>query len=46
MQKLQLAQEPLCDQERVAAVTFINNGDTDALRSADDAWKALDARLA
>ena len=46
MQKLQVVQEPLRDDERVAAVTFINNGDIDALRSADEAWKMLDARLA
>ncbi|MDP4027852.1 MAG: AAA family ATPase [Gallionella sp.] len=46
LKKLQVFQEQLRDQERVAAVTFINNGDVDALRSADDAWKALDARLA
>jgi aminoglycoside phosphotransferase family enzyme/predicted kinase len=46
LQKLQVAQEPLRDQERVAAVTFINNGDVDALRSADEAWKMLDACLA
>jgi len=46
LQKLQLAQEPLRDQELSAAVTFINNGDVDALRSADEAWKSLDARLA
>ena len=45
MQKLQLAQEPLRDQELSAAVTFINNGDVDALRSDNQGWKSLDARL-
>jgi uncharacterized protein len=46
LKKLQVFQEPLRDQERVAAVTFINNGDVDALRSADEAWKMFDAHLA
>jgi len=46
MQKLQLAQEPLRDQELSATVTFINNGDVDALRSDHQGWKSLDARLA
>jgi hypothetical protein len=46
LQKLQLAQEPLRNDEQVATVTFINNGDVAALRSADEAWKSLDARLA
>lgn len=46
MQKLQLAQEPLHDQELSAAVTFINNSDVDALRSDHQGWKSLDARLA
>jgi uncharacterized protein len=46
MQKLQEVQEPLLDKERAAAVTFVNNGDIDALRSADTAWKMLDERLA
>jgi uncharacterized protein len=46
MQKLQLAQEPLRDEEKDVSVTFINNGDVDALRSADEAWKSLDAQLA
>jgi len=27
-------------------VTFINNGDVDALRSDHQGWKSLDARLA
>lgn len=45
-QTLQVAQEPLQDHERVAAVTFINNGDVDALRSDNEGWKSLDARLA
>jgi len=46
MQKLQLVQEPLRDRERAAAVTFINNGNVAALRSADEAWKMLDTHLA
>jgi uncharacterized protein len=46
MQKLQVVQEPLRDEELSAAVTFINNGDVAALRSADEAWKSLEARLA
>jgi predicted kinase len=46
LQKLQVAQEPLLDEELVAAVTFINNGDVDALRYAVEAWKSLDAHLA
>lgn len=46
LRTLQAAQEPLRNEELACAVTFINNGDADALRSADDAWKALDARLA
>ena len=45
MQKVRIVQEPLQDQERATAVTFLNNGDIDALRSADAAWKSLDARL-
>ena len=45
MQKLQVVQEPLRDAERVATVIFINNGDVDALRSADEAWKMFEARL-
>ena len=46
MQKLQDVQQPLRDEERVPAVIFINNGDVDALRSADEAWKSLEAHLA
>lgn len=46
MQKLQVVQEPLRGDESSAALTFINNGDVAALRSADDAWKSLDALLA
>ncbi len=46
MQKLQVAQEPLRNQELAVAVTFTNNGDVAALRSADKAWQMLDARLA
>jgi aminoglycoside phosphotransferase family enzyme/predicted kinase len=46
LQKLQLVQEPLQNNELGDAVTFINNGDADALRSADEAWKMLEVRLA
>ena len=46
MQKLQVVQEPLRGEELSAAVIFLNNGDVAALRSADEAWKLLDARLA
>lgn len=46
LQKLQVVQEPLRDHELDAAVTFINNGDVDALRSDNEGWKSLDARLA
>lgn len=46
LKKLQVFQEPLRDEELSAAVTFINDGDIDALRSADEAWKSLEARLA
>ncbi|MCR4299337.1 MAG: AAA family ATPase [Gallionella sp.] len=46
LQKLQVVQEPLSGEELSAAVTFINNGDATALRSADEAWKSLDIRLA
>ncbi|MGA9666429.1 MAG: AAA family ATPase [Gallionella sp.] len=45
MHKVQTMQEPLRDQERLAAVTFVNNGDIDALRSADAAWKSLEERV-
>lgn len=45
-EKLKIAQEPLADEELVAAVTFINNGDVAALRSDVEGWKSLDARLA
>ena len=46
MRKLLEFQEPLMDEEQDVSVTFINNGDVAALRSADEAWKSLDARLA
>ena len=46
LKKLQIAQEPLLDQELVATATFINNGDVSALRSAVEGWKSLDAHLA
>ena len=45
LKKLQVFHEPLSGEELNAAVTFLNNGDIDALRSADEAWKSLDARL-
>jgi len=45
MKKVQVVQEPLRAQERASVVTFINNGDVDALRAADEAWKMLDALL-
>jgi hypothetical protein len=45
LQKLQLVQEPLRDEELVATVTFINNGDADALRTNVEGWTALNARL-
>ena len=47
MQKLQVIQEPLWNEElAAAAVTFTNNGDMAALEAAGDSWKLLDARLA
>ena len=46
MKKLQVVQEPLGKEEQIAAVTFINNGDIEALRSAVDKWGSLVARLA
>jgi uncharacterized protein len=46
LQKLQVAQEPLRDDELVGAVTFINNGDLVALRTNVKGWKSLDAHLA
>ena len=45
-EKLKVAQEPLRDDELIATVTFINNGDVDALRSAVEGWKSLEAHLA
>jgi predicted kinase len=45
LKKLQVFHEPLSGEELNASVTFLNNGDIDALRSADEAWKSLDARL-
>jgi aminoglycoside phosphotransferase family enzyme/predicted kinase len=45
LKKLQEFHEPLSSAELNAAVTFVNNGDIDALRSADEAWKSLDALL-
>ncbi|TXT20745.1 MAG: hypothetical protein FD134_2848, partial [Gallionellaceae bacterium] len=46
LRTLQAAQEPLQEEELAAAVTFTNNGDTDALRTAGESWALLDARLA
>lgn len=46
MRKVQVAQQPLRNEELSSAVTFINNGDIAALRSADKSWQQLDARLA
>ncbi len=46
MQKVRVVQEALSAEEQNAAVTFNNNGDVAALRSADAAWKILAARLA
>jgi len=46
LRTLQAVQEPLQEEELAAAVTFTNNGDTDALRAAGENWKLLDARLA
>jgi aminoglycoside phosphotransferase family enzyme/predicted kinase len=45
LKKLQVFQEPLSGKELKAAVTFVNDGDVDALRSADEAWKSFNARL-
>jgi aminoglycoside phosphotransferase family enzyme/predicted kinase len=45
LKKLQGFQEPLQDEELGTTVTFFNNGDIEALRSAQDTWKTLDARL-
>jgi len=46
LRTLQAAQEPLRNEELAATVPFVNNGDTDALRAAGEAWRLLDARLA
>jgi aminoglycoside phosphotransferase family enzyme/predicted kinase len=46
MQKLQVVQELLSDQELSAAVTFTNNGDIEELRSAVEKWKSHDKHLA
>jgi len=45
VQKLQAVQEPLFDQERADSVIFSNNGDINALRTADESWDSLEARL-
>jgi hypothetical protein len=46
MKKLQVVQEPLGKEEQIAAVTFINDGDIETLRSAVDKWGSLVSRLA
>lgn len=46
MRKVQVVQQPLRNEELGSAVTFSNNGDITALRSADESWRLLDARLA
>ncbi len=46
LRTLQAVQEPLQNKELAAAVIFTNNGDTDALRAAGEAWGLLEARLA
>lgn len=43
---LRAAQEPLADEEQACAVTFLNDGDAEALREAGEAWGLLDTRLA
>ncbi|MGA7595009.1 MAG: AAA family ATPase, partial [Gallionella sp.] len=45
LEKLQEFQEPLQGDELGTAVTFFNNGDIEALRSADATWKTLDDLL-
>lgn len=42
---LQAAQEPLNDEERSLAVAFVNNRNVDKLRTVEEAWKLLEARL-
>ncbi|WP_435627230.1 AAA family ATPase [Candidatus Ferrigenium straubiae] len=46
LQVLQAAQEPLQEEEKGCAVTFVNNGDAEALGMAGESWALLDARLA
>ena len=46
LRTLQAAQEPLQDEELAAAVSFVNNSNTDALRTAAVSWVSLEARLA
>ena len=46
LRTLQAAQEPLQDEELAAAVSFVNNGDTDTLRTVGEPWRLLEARLA
>ncbi len=43
---LRAAQEPLDDEERCLAVAFVNDGNIDELRTAEEAWGLLEARLA
>ena len=43
---LQTVQEPLNDEERSLAAAFVNDGNVDALRSGNQGWASLDARLA
>jgi uncharacterized protein len=45
LNKLQVFQEPLQEEELSNAVVFYNNGDIDVLRSADISWKTLEDRL-
>ena len=45
LQKLQDTQESLWNDELAVTVTFINDSDVDALRSAEEAWKSLDTHL-
>ena len=45
LRTLQAAQEPLGDDEQTFAVTFVNNGDVDALRMAGKVWGLLETRL-
>ncbi|MBI2517571.1 MAG: AAA family ATPase [Opitutae bacterium] len=46
LQVLQAAQEPLREEEKGCAMTFVNDGDAGALGMAGESWALLDARLA